>query len=218
MTFDAVLFDCDGVLVDSEAITCGVLRDMFDEQGWCMTLAECMEVFVGYAVRDKRALIEANTGQPLTEEWMGRFYQQRDIQLAQSIEAIPGIHGTVAHLFVQTGGRIACASGADRRKLNLMLEKVGLLHHFEGRLFSGHEVARNKPHPDVYLAAAAHLRVPPERCLVIEDTWVGVTAGRAAGATVWGYASHGQDQALIDAGAALTFAQMDQLPGLFPAR
>ena len=218
MKFDAVLFDCDGVLVDSEAITCGVLRDMFELQGWRMTLAECMETFVGHAVRDQRALIEARTGVALTEEWMAEFYRQRDVELARRIEAIDGVHAAVAHAAECTGGRIACASGADRNKLHLMLGKVGLLAHFEGRLFSGHEVARNKPHPDVYLAAAAHLGVLPERCVVIEDTWVGVSAGRAAGATVYGYASHGQGPSLLDAGAALTFSHMDQLPGLLMPR
>ena len=209
--FDAVLFDCDGVLVDSEAITCGVLRDMFDEQGWRMTLEECMATFVGHAVRDQRALIEARTGMPLTEAWMARFYQRRDEELAQRIEAIAGIHAAVAQAREHTAGRIACASGADRGKLELMLGKVGLLPHFAGRLFSGHEVGRNKPHPNVYLAAAAHLGVAPERCLVVEDTWVGVTAGRAAGATVWGFACHGQDASLTQAGAARVFGHMDAL-------
>ena len=216
--FDAVLFDCDGVLVDSEAITCGVLRDMFEAQGWRMTLDECMQTFVGYSVRDRRTLIESRTGQPLTEAWMAQFYQRRDEALGQRVEAIPGIHAAVAHVAAHTGGQIACASGADRGKLQLMLGKVGLLSHFEGRLFSGHEVGRNKPHPDVYLAAAAHLGIAPERCLVIEDTWVGVTAGRAAGATVWGYAAHGQEAELLQAGAATTFDHMDQLPRLFPPR
>lgn len=202
MKFDAVLFDCDGVLVDSEAITCGVLRDMFEAQGWRMTLAECMDTFVGHTVRDMRPLIESQTGVPLTEAWMQEFYARRDEELSQRITAIPGIHATVQHFFDRTGGRIACASGADRGKIALMLSKVGLLHFFDGRIFSGHEVPRNKPHPDVYLAAARALGVDAARCLVVEDTEVGTRAGVAAGATVWGFASHGQGPDLLAAGAA----------------
>jgi beta-phosphoglucomutase-like phosphatase (HAD superfamily) len=74
MMFEAVLFDCDGVLVDSEAITCGVLRDMFEEQGWRMSLAECMQRFVGHTVKSQRSLIEANTGVPLTDDWLQHFF------------------------------------------------------------------------------------------------------------------------------------------------
>ncbi|MEY3612558.1 MAG: 6-phosphogluconate phosphatase [Pseudomonadota bacterium] len=188
MNFEAVLFDCDGVLVDSEAITCGVLRDMFEEQGWRMSLQECMQRFVGYTVKSRRELIEANTGVPLTDEWLQQFFERRNQRLDAQITAIDGIHEAVAHLHDHCEGRIAVASGADRFKVDMMLRKVGLHDFFAGRIFSGHEMPRSKPFPDVYLAAAAHLRVDPARCLVVEDTTVGITAGVAAGATVWAYA------------------------------
>jgi HAD superfamily hydrolase (TIGR01509 family) len=185
MNFDAVLFDCDGVLVDSEAITCGVLRDMFEEQGWHMSLAECMQRFVGHTVKSQRTLIESHTGVPLTDQWLGQFFERRNERLQRSITAIEGVHEAVAHLHERCKGRIAVASGADRFKVEMMLGQVGLMHFFEGRIFSGHEMPRSKPHPDVYLAAAAQLQVDPARCLVIEDTTVGIAAGVAAGATVW---------------------------------
>ena len=93
-----------------------------------------------------------------------------------------------------------------------MLKKVGLHGFFDGRIFSGHEMPRSKPHPDVYLVAAAHLQVPPAHCLVVEDTPVGVTAGVAAGATVWAYAPAGADgQALRDAGASRLVHDMQAL-------
>ena len=79
--FEAVLFDCDGVLVDSEPITNGVLREVLNESGWAITQAECMQVFIGKAVRDERARIEAETGQPLTEAWMQAFYERRNTRL-----------------------------------------------------------------------------------------------------------------------------------------
>jgi beta-phosphoglucomutase-like phosphatase (HAD superfamily) len=78
MKFDAVLFDCDGVLVDSEPITNGVLRDMLEEQGWKLSSAECMRIFVGKAVKDEAATIEAHTGKPLTEAWLDEFRGRRN--------------------------------------------------------------------------------------------------------------------------------------------
>ena len=212
MTFQAILFDCDGVLVDSEAITCGVLRDMFEEQGWRMSLAECMQRFVGHTVKSQRAVIEAHTGQPLTDEWLQQFFERRNARLQEQITAIEGIHEAVAHVHAHCQGRIAVASGADRFKVEMMLKKVGLHAFFEGRIFSGHEMPRSKPHPDVYLAAAAHLGVDPAHCLVVEDTPVGITAGVAAGATVWAYAPEGMPAApLLAAGAKQVLGHMRQL-------
>lgn len=214
MKFDAVLFDCDGVLVDSETLTNSVLRDMLEEQGWKLSLQECMDIFVGNTVTDQQAQIEARTGQPLTHAWLMAFRERRNAALEADIQAIANVHDTVRALYDLTRGRIACASGADRFKIELMLQKVGLAEYFEGRIFSGHEMPRSKPHPDVYLAAAAHLGVDPRRCAVVEDTVTGLRAGVAAGATVFAYAPHGSGQYLLDAGASRVFADMAELPGL----
>ena len=214
MKFDAVLFDCDGVLVDSESITCGVLRDMLEERGWAMTLQQCMDTFVGHAVIDKRTVIEARTAQPLTQEWLLAFRERRNVALVADIQAIPNVHAAVKALHLATAGRIACASGADRFKVEMMLTQVGLVEYFAGNIFSGHEMPRSKPHPDVYLAAAAHLGVDPTRCAVVEDTVIGVRAGVSAGASVFGYAPLGDGQALLDAGARVVLSDMAALPGL----
>ena len=214
MKFDAVLFDCDGVLVDSEAITCGVLRDMLDERGWALTLQQCMDIFVGSAVTDKRSDIERHTAQPLTHEWLMSFRERRNAALVADIHAIPNIHAAVKALHQATAGRIACASGADRFKVEMMLAQVGLADYFAGKVFSGHEMPRSKPHPDVYLAAAAHLRVDPARCAVVEDTSTGVRAGVSAGATVFAYAPAGGTQALLEACAHQVFGDMAALHGL----
>jgi beta-phosphoglucomutase-like phosphatase (HAD superfamily) len=121
----------------------------------------------------------------------------------------------VRHVHERCEGRIAVASGADRYKVEMMLQRVGLAQFFEGRIFSGHEMPRSKPFPDVYLAAAAHLQVDPAQCLVVEDTPVGIAAGVAAGATVWAYAPPlASTDVLIQAGAAHVFAHMIQLPVL----
>ena len=218
MKFEAVLFDCDGVLVDSEPITNGVLRDLLEESGWTLTPEECFRLFIGKAVRDERAAIETNTGQPLTEAWMAEFYDRRNRELQTRLTAIAGAHEAVAAAHAHGAQRIACASGADRFKVEMQLAQVGLMRYFEGRIFSGHEMPRSKPAPDVYLAAAAHLGAAGEHCLVIEDTPTGVTAGVAAGATVWAYCpqpEHGA--ALRQAGASHLFGHMADLPGLLAA-
>ena len=218
LKFDAVLFDCDGVLVDSEPITNGVLRDMLDERGWKLTPDECMRLFIGKAVKDEAALIEARTGQPLTEDWMHRFRERRNVGLMRELKAIQGAVETVEKIHALYQGRIACASGADRFKVELQLEKCGLMPCFTGRIFSGHELPRSKPAPDVYLAAAAALGVDPRRCAVVEDTVTGVTAGVAAGATVFGYsppeAGHDAPATLRRAGAVTIFTDMADLPAL----
>ena len=217
MKFDAVLFDCDGVLVDSEPITNGVLRDMLEERGWTLSTLECMRIFVGKAVKDEAALIEARTGLPLTEDWMAQFRERRNAGLMRDLKPIPHAVQAVAAVHELFEGRIACASGADRFKVELQLEKCGLMPYFAGRIFSGHELPRSKPAPDVYLAAAAVLGVDPKRCAVVEDTVTGVTAGVAAGARVFGYsppeAGHDAPAALRAAGAVQIFVSMRELPG-----
>jgi HAD superfamily hydrolase (TIGR01509 family) len=221
MHFEAVLFDCDGVLVDSEPITIGVLRDMLEEQGWKMTMQECMALFIGKMVKDEAALIEARTGVPLTDAWMARFRARRNEALERDLVAVRNVHAAVATLHARHQGRIACASGADRGKVELQLRKVGLIQYFEGRIFSGVELPRSKPAPDVYLAAASALSVNPARCAVVEDTLTGVTAGVAAGATVFGYsppeASHDAPEVLRRAGAVHIFTDMAQLPAVLEA-
>ena len=211
MKFDAVLFDCDGVLVDSEAITNGVLRDMLEERGWSMTLKQCMDLFVGNTVTDKRVEIELRTGLPLTQDWLLAFRDRRNAALVADIQPIPNIHQAVQSIHQASSGRIACASGADRFKIEMMLKQVGLAEYFAGNIFSGHEMPRSKPYPDVYLAAAAHLGAQPARCAVVEDTVTGVRAGVAAGATVFAYAPAGGGQALLEVGAHMVFTDMADL-------
>jgi HAD superfamily hydrolase (TIGR01509 family) len=219
MKFDAILFDCDGVLVDSEPIVGAVLRDMLAERGWNMTLEVCMQTFVGKAVRDEHQTIEAHTGQPMTPEWLQSFYARRNLALTQQLEIIAGAHVAVQAALDHTGKRIACASGADRFKVEMQLTQVGLIPFFDGHIFSGHEMPRSKPAPDVYLAAAQHLAAPASRCLVIEDSVVGATAGVAAGATVWAYCPDpGQGEALRAVGVSRLFAHMADLPELLAIR
>jgi HAD superfamily hydrolase (TIGR01509 family) len=218
MKFEAVLFDCDGVLADSEPLTNGVLRDMLQELGWALTAAECMSLFVGKAVKDEMAQIAERTGQPVSSAWQAEFVARRNVALQERLTAIPSIHDAVHLIHAQHGGRIACASGADRFKVEMMLRQLALIDYFEGRIFSGYETPRSKPFPDVYLAAATALAVDPARCAVIEDTVTGVRAGVAAGATVFAYLPastlHVDASALREAGAHHLFTDMAELPNL----
>jgi HAD superfamily hydrolase (TIGR01509 family) len=226
LPFEAVLFDCDGVLVDSEAITLNVLRLMLAERGWVMEMPEVRHYFLGRLVRDNQQLIEERTGQAVTPAWMEEFLNRRDAALAADLQPISGIADCLARVQAGYGHKIACASGADRRKIALQLNRVGLMSYFEGRCFSGFEQKLSKPAPDVYLAAALDLGVDIKRCAVIEDSPTGIQAGVAAGATVFAFISsdnpHVQESGgmsvyaphIIELGAKLIFHEMHQLPAL----
>ena len=153
---------------------------------------------------------------------MQAFYARRNAELAARLQAVPGAREAVHAAHAHTGGRIACASGADRQKVQMQLAQTGLAPLFGSAVFSGHEMPASKPAPDVYLAAARHLRVSPGRCLVVEDTVPGITAGVAAGCTVWAYCPpddpHASPHPLRAAGASRVLAHMGELAALLQAR
>lgn len=214
--FAGVLFDCDGVLVDSELITNSTLREMLHELGWQISAADCMRVFIGRALKDEWRIIEQHTGFRIDDEWLAGFRARRDERLRREVTAIPGAPEAVAALSQRYRGRIACASGADRPKIEMQLATTGIAPLFGEYVFSGMETPRSKPAPDVYLAAARALGIDPADALVVEDTVAGVTAGIAAGATVVGYSSGSpvstSAEALVAAGASRVFTRMSELP------
>ena len=216
--FAAVLFDCDGVLVDSELITNQVLCDMLNQIGWKISLEETMQIFLGKAVNDEAVLIKQKTGHDINDDWLKSFALQRNMALKNKVQAIPHIHTAMQQIALAYGKKIACGSGADKQKVQMQLEKVELMAYFEDRIFSGHDTPRSKPFPDVYMAAAQHIQVNPKHCAVVEDSVIGVMAGVAAGATVFAYTSglsHTQSkQDLLDAGASVCFSSMLDLPPL----
>lgn len=216
--FRGVLFDCDGVLVDSELITNGTLCEMLHELGWQISAEECVSRFIGRALKDEWRVIEQHTGFRIDDAWLAEFRARRDERLRTSVTAIPGAPAAVAAVAERFGGRIACATGADRAKVEMQLAATGFAHLFGEHVFSGMEMPRSKPAPDVYLAAAAALGIDPAEAFVVEDTVAGVTAGVAAGATVLGFSSDGPAStdpgALLAAGAVRVFAHMDELAGI----
>ncbi len=215
MTFSAVLFDCDGVLVDSEPITVRVLRDMLEEEGWVMSYDQCYDWFIGKALPDELPVVREMTGKDLDMEWVMAFRMRRNHALSGEVMPIPGVKAAIEAILREKPGMIACASGADRAKLTLQLGQTGLSDYFGSHVYSGAETPRNKPYPDVYLAAATGLGVDPARCVVVEDSVTGATAGMAAGATVLGYCPvAGREEEMRLAGVRQTFRRMDELPAL----
>jgi len=209
----AVLFDCDGVLVDSEPITNAVLCEMLNELGLDFDLERTIRTFMGKSVKDEMVAIEGMTGRPLASDWHPQFVLRRDAALAVKIRAVPGAPEVVARV-AALGIPYAVASGADCAKMRLTLGTCGLLPYFEGRMFGADMVARAKPAPDVYELALRTLGVAPSQAVVIEDTPTGTRAGVAAGATVYGFTTLNTAATLVKAGASLTFERMEQLPEL----
>lgn len=210
---DAVIFDCDGVLVDSEPITNGVLCEMLNELGLEFDLERTIRTFMGKSVKDEMAAIEALIRRALPSDWHAQFVRRRDVALAASVTAIPGVRAVVEQLAAR-GMPFAVASGAECAKMRLTLGTCGLLPFFEQQMFGADMVPRAKPAPDVYELAMKSLGVTPNRTVVIEDTPTGIRAGVAAGATVYALASLNAPAVLLEAGASLTFGSMDEVPAL----
>ncbi|GAA2188638.1 HAD family phosphatase [Leucobacter alluvii] len=217
-SFSAVLFDCDGVLVDSETITIQLLAEMLRELGWEISYDETVRTFIGRALVDEWEVILAHTGFRITDAWIHEFHVRRDDALRVSVQPVAGVEAMIAAVAERFGDRFALASGADRVKIEMQLDVTGLGRWFGDRVFSGMEQPRSKPAPDVYLAAAAALGVDAASALVVEDTVAGVTAGIAAGATVFGFSPDSPVRTdpgmLRGAGASIVFSDMNELPGL----
>lgn len=216
MNFDAILFDCDGVLVDSEAITNAVIADTLNAYGANVTVAQAMDAFLGRSLRESADVVARLIGKQPPESFFTDFLRERDLALAARVEPVAGIASVIAHLQA-IGKPFAVASGADVHKMGITLGRCGLLNAFPaGRMFGSDHVTHSKPAPDVYLFAAKTLGVDPRHCAVVEDTPTGTRAGVAAGATVFAYAgaSHSDANALLAAGASAVFTDMAMLPHL----
>lgn len=214
MGFDAVIFDCDGVLVDSVPATLNILRDMLADIGWPLSVEQCQTLFVGTSTTHSLDLIKEHVGKKLEQDWIDEFLLRRHQAMRQKTVAIPGIHDCLTQLQSCWPQQLACASAAQLDDIRLMLGLARLDHFFNDQLYSGMDVSYNKPYPDVYQAAAAGLGAAPSACAVIEDSVIGVQAGVSAGATVFAYHTGQRGDALREAGAHLVFSDMHALPEL----
>ena len=208
----AVLFDCDGVLADSEGLVNGIVARDLSARGWPMTGAEAAEHFLGMALPAMVPVIEAKVG-PLPPRWGETLSAHIAAHMLDALEPVPGAPAAVRAV-VAAGVPAAVASNAGRGELQAKLERLGLLEPFAGRVFSFEDVARPKPAPDLYLAAARSCGAAPGDCVVVEDSLLGVRAGVSAGCRVLGLARETDASVLAAAGAEATFASMAALPGL----
>jgi len=213
VTFDLVIFDCDGVLVDSERITAGIWTDMLRELGLDVTVEDVFDQLVGKSM-DQCLDIVATRWRGLVPAGFVPDYRRRAAAaLAAHVLPVPGIEEVLASLKIP-----ACvASNGTHEKMQGTLGSCGLLARFTGRIFSVTDVARGKPAPDLFLHAAARCGAEPARCAVVEDTPTGVAAGVAAGMRVFGFCALTPRARLIEAGAQVTFDRMELLPGLLAA-
>ncbi|QDG75486.1 HAD family phosphatase [Labrenzia sp. PHM005] len=222
MTFEAILFDCDGVLVDSEKIYVEVEREHLARIGLSYSLDEYMGRFQGLAGADFFATLDADhraLGKgPLPETFGPELDAATMERIDRELDEIAGIKSLLdAH-----NGPRAVASSSRLQRLIHKLKHTGLHDYFTPHIYSGEQVANGKPAPDLFLFAASKLAVTPERCLVIEDSANGIKAGLAAGMTVWGFVggghSHdGHADSLHQAGAHRVVDSHDSLSTLLAA-
>jgi HAD superfamily hydrolase (TIGR01509 family) len=211
--FKAVIFDCDGVLVDSEPLANELLAQTLTNLGWPMDQAECTERFIGLSMPGVDILVRERLGSAVPDDWLEPYRKAYHARLADEIMAIPGVEAVVAHV-VELGLATAVASSGGHRGMAVKLGRTGLIRYFEGRVASSEDVGIGKPDPAVYHYAAAMIGVDPRHCIAIEDSPNGVRAGVAAGMLVLGYAATTEKQRLLDAGAAVTFENMAEVPAL----
>ena len=208
-----LIFDCDGVLVDSERLSHTVLREMICEYGVDLTLEETLEHFMGTSTEKCLEVLASLIGRTAPGDFLAHFRDRTFLAFRQSLTAVVGVAELVAGLRVP----FCVASNGPREKMRFTLGHTGLLPHFDGRLFSAQDVKQPKPAPDLFLHAAATLGAPANACLVVEDSPTGVTAARAAGMRVLGFAAMGQAEKLRRAGAHAVFSHMSELPALLAA-
>jgi HAD superfamily hydrolase (TIGR01509 family) len=208
-----VIFDCDGVLVDSEVISNGVLARMLSAEGLPTTLAEARRDYQGLLLGEVFERAREKLGRALAQDLSSRFERERAESFRRELEPVPGAAEVVER--VRAAGVDACvASQGKLEKTRLSLDITGLRRLFPERaLFSAWSVARGKPYPDLFLHAAAEMGALPADCVVVEDTPSGVMAGVSAGMRVFGYAADSDEQALRQAGAEV-FGSMAELPAL----
>jgi HAD superfamily hydrolase (TIGR01509 family) len=205
-----VIFDCDGVLVDTERIAVRIDVIVLAELGWPMTEAEVVERFMGRSDEEMTADIEAHLGRRLPASWEEPFRHLYRQAFAAELEPVAGVVEALDAIAIPT----CVASSGTHEKIRFTLGLTGLYERFAGRIFSVSDVARGKPAPDLFLHAAARMGVPPAQCAVVEDSRYGVQAARAAGMRAFGYAGGLAPKGALAGPQTIVFEDMRKLPDL----
>jgi HAD superfamily hydrolase (TIGR01509 family) len=212
---DLVIFDCDGVLIDSELIGARVEAAELARVGIALAEAEILTRFLGMTAQAMYRALEVEHRCTLPEGFAAAVQMEIDAAFERDLEVIPGIHETLDQLEAAS----CVASSSTLARLRHSLGLTGLYPRFAPHVFSAEQVARGKPAPDLFLHAAAEMGRAPARCLVIEDSVSGVRGALAAGMRVWGFiggghCADGHEARLRDAGAERVFSHMPDLPAL----
>ena len=215
MPTDLIIFDCDGVLVDSEVISCRAHADVLSRHGYPITPEQVLKRFLGVSEREARLMVESEIGRKFPDDFESQFNAATLKFYAEDLQAIAHVGEAIAAIDLPK----CVASSGTPEKIRRGLTCAGLYDQLAPHIFSASQVKRGKPAPDLFLFAAERMKAAPERCIVIEDSIPGVIGARAAGMIVLGFhgGSHcqaGHAEMLGSAGAAMTFDDMRQLPSL----
>jgi HAD superfamily hydrolase (TIGR01509 family) len=205
-----VIFDNDGVLVDSERLANGILAELLTEAGLPYTFEETVRDFMGGSMVSMRQLAETKLGSPLPADLEDRYHERLFAGFAH-LQPVPGVREVLDQLDAE-GITYCLASSGTHRRIHTALTTVGFWDRFEGRIFSSEDVAKGKPAPDLFLHAASTIGVKPADCVVVEDSPLGVAAANAAGMKVFGFAAM-TDPAKLSTATAV-FHNMTALPDL----
>ena len=209
-----MIFDCDGVLVDSEPIANHILVEALTEAGYAISLDQAVEKFVGRSMAAVVGLVEAELGHSLPNGFLDHVQDKTFAAFRAELNAMPGVAAAIDGI----DAPVCVASSGMPEKIALSLSVTGLARHFDGHVFSASMVSRGKPAPDLFLLAAEHMGASPERTLVIEDSVPGIQAAQAAGMSVFGFVGGGHaNHALVErlrATGAPLFDDMEALPSL----
>ncbi|GAB5446940.1 HAD family hydrolase [Gymnodinialimonas sp.] len=213
MTLDLVIFDCDGVLVDSEPLSNQVTVDALAGMGVHMSLQEAMDLFMGKSMVQVAAIARAR-GAPLPgtdAEWIAELYDITYARLREGVDPIPGVVGVLDALDA-AGVPYCVASNGSDEKMDITLGGTGMAARFAGKRFSAHALGVSKPDPELFFIAARAMGVAPERAVVIEDSGSGALGAQRAGMRCFGYAPKGGED--LEKVGAEVFRDMGDLPAL----
>jgi HAD superfamily hydrolase (TIGR01509 family) len=212
-----VIFDCDGVLVDSERITHQVVVDMLAERGVSLSFEEAVDRFIGMSMANGVVQMTALLGGALPAEFLPEMGRRTRAAFRAGLTSVPGIEAVLDGLDCQPSRPFCVASNGNHAKVNFTLGHTGLLPRFSGRIFTADDVAHPKPAPDLFLLAARTLGADPARTTVVEDTPTGVRAAKAAGMRAIGFAAMTPAGRLQAAGADAIARSMAEVAALLAA-
>jgi HAD superfamily hydrolase (TIGR01509 family) len=215
VSIDLIIFDCDGVLVDSEVISCRAHADVLTRHGYPISADQVFDRFLGRSLRQTNLDIEAELGRSLPDDFSTQLLDELYQSFAAELEAVPHIHQTLDTI----AQPVCVASSGTHERMRISLGRAGLYDRFAPHIFSATQVRNGKPAPDLFLFAGEQMAMSPRQCLVIEDSAPGIAAALAAGMTVLGFhgGSHcrpGYADTLRAAGAAMMFDDMRRLAAM----